>query len=64
MDKATQRAAERAANKLLAAAGYDANGLTLQAMERRRMAKKRARAAESRGREKAAKGAKRAARKR
>jgi hypothetical protein len=60
MDKATQRAAERAANKLLAAAGCDANGLTLQAMERRRMAKKRARAAESRGREKAAKKAKRA----
>jgi GTP cyclohydrolase I len=37
MDKATQRAAERAANKLLAAAGYDPSGKNL----RRTMKKKR-----------------------
>lgn len=39
MDKATQRAAERAANKLLKAAGYDSSGKSLrQAMTRRRKA--------------------------
>lgn len=39
MDKATQRAAERAANKLLKAAGYDPSGKSLrQAMTSRRKA--------------------------
>ncbi|MEN5356151.1 MULTISPECIES: hypothetical protein [Stenotrophomonas] len=37
MDNATQRAAERAANKLLKAAGYDTRGKSL----RRTMKKKR-----------------------
>lgn len=37
MDKATQRAAERAANKLLKAAGYDPSGNSLrQVMTKKR----------------------------
>ena len=39
MDKATQRAAERAANKLLKAAGYDPSGKSLRkVMSKRRKA--------------------------
>lgn len=44
MDKATQRAAERAANKLLKAAGYDPSGKSLrQVMAKRRKAAHKAR---------------------
>lgn len=38
MDKATRRAAAVAADKLLAAAGYDSKGLTLNAAEMKRRA--------------------------
>ena len=44
MDKATQRAAERAANKLLKAAGYDPSGKSLrQVLAKRRKAAHEAR---------------------
>lgn len=36
MDKATQRAAERAANKLLKAAGYDPSGKSLRKVRNKR----------------------------
>lgn len=68
MDKATQRAAECAASKLLAAAGYDPKGVSLQAKEKRAAAKRRYKSAEERSREgrlkKVRDDAKRAARKR
>lgn len=38
MDKATQRAAARAADLLLNAAGYDAKGLKLKAAQQKRRA--------------------------
>lgn len=38
MDKMTRRAAALAADKLLAAAGYDPNGLTLKAAAKKRRA--------------------------
>lgn len=50
--KALQRAANKAANKILAAGGYDHKGVSLQANERRALAKKRARASEARQRQK------------
>lgn len=53
MDKPTQRAATIAANKLLAAAGYDPRGLSLQAGQRKALAKKRAKTGENRQRQKA-----------
>jgi hypothetical protein len=40
MDKITRRAAAIAADKLLAAAGYDPNGLTTKAAEKKRQAAK------------------------
>ena len=61
--KALQRAANKAANKILAAGGYDHKGMSLQANERRALAKKRARAAEAKKSEhKAKKGKQQAAR--
>ncbi|MGB3840398.1 MAG: hypothetical protein WA930_14960 [Rhodanobacter sp.] len=67
MDKLTQRGAARAANLILAAAGYDPKGVSLKAKEKRAAAKRRYKSAEERSREgrlkKVRDDAKRAARK-
>lgn len=46
--KAVQRAANKAANQILAAGGYDHKGMSLLARERRALAKKRAKASATR----------------
>lgn len=59
--KALQRAANKAANKILAAGGYDHKGMSLQANARRALATKRAKASETQKRQREAKKTKRQA---